>query len=121
MKLAIKNKKLLFGITLLSGILLCLFLQCILLIYTIRNNTTEKNNTDALAVLASPVRQGDAIYLLYECGEKIGIYDAKTGILIDVIHVFASSLPSNDQIALKKGIAVFSISELAAIIEDFST
>ena len=121
MKLTIKNKPILLGVALLFGILLCLFLQCILLIYTFRKETNDTSTTNALAVYASPLQADDAIYQLYECGEKIGIYDAKTGILIDIIHVFASSLPLSDQIALKKGISVFSISELAAIIEDFST
>ena len=121
MKLAIKNKTMLIEIALLFGILLCICLQCILLIHAFRKETIDKNDTDSLAVPASLMRTGDAVYLLYECGEKIGIYDAKTGILVDIIHVFASSLPPNDQMALKKGIPVFSISELAAIIEDFST
>ena len=62
-----------------------------------------------------------AIFRLYECGGKIGIYDAKTDILIDIIDVFVSTLPKTDRMALKKGIEIFTFAELAEIIEDFTT
>lgn len=63
----------------------------------------------------------DAIYRLYECGGKIGIYDAKTEILIDIVDVYVSTLPAADRIALKKGIDIFAFSELADIIADFTS
>ena len=62
-----------------------------------------------------------ALYTLYECGGKIGIYDAKSDILIDIIDVLAASLPSADQKSLKKGIPIYSLRELAKIIDDFSS
>ncbi len=62
-----------------------------------------------------------ALYTLYECGGKIGIYDAKSDILIDIIDVLAISLPSADQKSLKKGIPIYSLGELAKIIDDFSS
>ena len=68
-----------------------------------------------------PMLSQDALYCLYECGGKIGIYDAKSSILVDMIDVFAASLPPSDRKALKNGIEIFSFSELSEIIDDFTS
>ena len=72
-------------------------------------------------VSEKPMLGQDAQYCLYECGGKIGIYDAKSNILIDMIDVFAASLPLSDRKALKQGIEVFSFSDLSDIIVDFTS
>ena len=61
------------------------------------------------------------MYRLYECGGKIGIYDADTEVIIDIIDIFVSTLPKSDREALKSGIDVYSFTELSEIIDDFST
>jgi len=78
---------------------------------------------ECVSVYAStpPMLSQDALYCLYECGGKIGIYDAKSNILIDMIDVFAASLPMSDRKALKQGIEVFSFSDLSDIIDDFTS
>ncbi|MBQ4599224.1 MAG: hypothetical protein IJB19_04880 [Clostridia bacterium] len=83
----------------------------------------EQQETNSRSVYAAdaPMLAGDAIYRLYECGGKIGIYDAKTEVLIDIIDVLVTTLPSADRLALKKGIEIYAFSDLAQIIEDFST
>ena len=63
----------------------------------------------------------NAIYRLYECGGKIGVFDAKSEIIIDVLDIFVYSLPKKDRESLKSGIDIFSFSELSKIIDDFST
>lgn len=121
MNIKLQNKTTILGIALLTEMFICVLLQCVLLgiVYQMPKKQTEIPTSVPAA--ASPMLANDALYRLYECGEKIGIYDAKSGVLIDVIHVFASTLPAQDRKALKKGIDIFSFAELAAIIEDFST
>ena len=83
----------------------------------------EQRESESRSVYAAdaPMLASDAIYRLYECGGKIGIYDAKTEVLIDIIDVLVTTLPSADRLALKKGIEIYTFSDLAQIIEDFST
>ncbi len=76
--------------------------------------------TGASAV-TMPMLPREVIYRLYECGGKIGIYDAKTDILIDIIDVLAATLPRADRLALKKGIDIYTFADLAKIIDDFSS
>lgn len=73
------------------------------------------------ASVSSPMLGGSALYMLYECGGKIGIYDAKSGLLLDFVDVLVDTLPENDKLALKKGITLYNFSDLVALIEDFST
>lgn len=72
-------------------------------------------------VITAPLLPREVIYRLYECGGKIGIYDAKTDILIDIIDVLAATLPHADRQALKKGIDIYTFADLAKIIDDFSS
>ena len=71
--------------------------------------------------VSAPMLGGSALYTLYECGGKIGIYDAKSGLLLDFVDVLVDTLPESDRLALKKGITLYSFSDLATLIEDFST
>ena len=73
------------------------------------------------AAVAAPMLSGNALYTLYECGGKIGIYDANSGLLLDFVDVLVETLPEQDRMALKRGITLYSFSDLASIIEDFST
>lgn len=73
------------------------------------------------ASVSAPMLGGSALYTLYECGGKIGIYDAKSGLLLDFVDVLVDTLPESDRLALKKGITLYSFSDLATLIEDFST
>lgn len=88
------------------------------LLHSIENNPFE--NSPAISVSA-PMLTRDALFCLKECGGKIGIFDAKTEILVDIIDVFSISLPTADRKALQKGIPIYSFTELASIIEDLST
>ena len=71
--------------------------------------------------VSAPMLGGSALYTLYECGGKIGIYDAKSGLLLDFVDVLVATLPEKDRLALKKGITLYSFTDLASLIEDFST
>ena len=125
MKLKLPNKKL----VIISTAALCTALLITLIITNIFAaskllkklklfNITE--NQISLSVMAfSPEKE--AVYRLYECGGKIGIFEAKTNTLIDIIDVFTSTLPQNDREALKDGIDIYSFTELSNIITDFTT
>ena len=124
MKIKFPNKTTVFAIALLCTVLACCIMQCVNMANTTKllyRIETYETNSKSVYVAAAPMLASDAIYRLYECGGKIGIYDAKTEILIDIIDVFAATLPAADRQALKKGIEIYSFSELAGIIEDFST
>lgn len=124
MKIKIPSKKTVFYGALLFTLLFCCVTQCINLSYTNKLlHQAEQQETNSRSVYAAdaPMIASDAIYRLYECGGKIGIYDAKTEVLIDIIDVLVTTLPSADRLALKKGIEIYTFSDLAQIIEDFST
>lgn len=124
MKIKFPNKTTIFAVALLCTVLFCGVMQCISIANTaklLRRIENYETDSQSVYVAAEPMLASDALYRLYECGGKIGIYDAKTEILIDIIDVFAASLPAGDRQALKKGIEIYSFSELADIIEDFST
>ena len=107
-----------------SLLFLCCLLQWIGLCYMrqIADKVAEHEaKSQSVYNVNAPMIANNAIYRLYECGGKIGIYDAKTEVLVDIIDVFVATLPSADRLALKKGIEIFAFSELAQIIEDFST
>lgn len=74
-----------------------------------------------VSAAAAPMLSGNALYKLQECGGKIGIYDATSGLLLDFVDVLVETLPKQDRLALRRGITLYSFSELAAVIEDFST
>ncbi len=50
---------------------------------------------------------------------RIGIFSAD-GKLLDVLDVYANTLPQTDQRMLQEGIKVYSKSELTALIEDYT-
>lgn len=124
MKIKIPNKRTFFLGALLFALLFSCIAQCINLFYTNQMlHRIEQQESESRSVYAAdaPMLASDAIYRLYECGGKIGIYDAKTEVLIDIIDVLVTTLPSADRLALKKGIEIYTFSDLAQIIEDFST
>ncbi len=98
-------------------------IQIITLVSTIKilRKTEKEEISQAVFAVDKPIISQDALYCLYECGGKIGIYDAKSQILVDIINVFAASLPQSDQILLKNGIEIFSFTELSNIIDDFTS
>ena len=81
----------------------------------------EEEDTVSVLNYEKPMMSSSALYRLFECGGKIGIFDAKSNILIDTIDVFVASLPEADRKVLKNGIEVFSFSELSEIISDFTS
>ncbi len=124
MKIKIPNKRTVFLGAVFFALLFCCVTQCLSFVYTGKLlRRIEMRETESRSVYAAeaPMLASDAIYRLYECGGKIGIYDAKTEVLIDIIDVLVTTLPSADRLALKKGIEIYTFSDLAQIIEDFST
>ena len=124
MKIKIPDKQILLFSAAIAGIIICITAQCISL-FGVQKILKETPQSDSIAC-ESPVENTEvitskAIYRLYECGGKIGIYDAQSDIIIDVIDIFVLTLPKNDQLALKKGIEIHSFKELTEIIDDFST
>ena len=124
MKLKIPNKEVMIFSAVSIGIIACISLQCISLMRTEKSSykaeseiavcNTSEATTDSLGI-------NKAIYRLCECGGKIGIYDANSDVIIDVIDIFVSTLPKKDRDALKKGIEIYSFKELSKILNDFST
>ena len=88
---------------------------------TMRRLRAALSAAEREAAVAAPMLSGNALYTLYECGGKSGIYDANSGLLLDFVDVLVETLPEQDRMALKRGITLYSFSDLASIIEDFST
>ena len=82
---------------------------------------TIATETESTVSAEKELIQPQAEYKLYECGGKIGIYDAQSDTIIDIIDILVSTLPAKDRYALKKGIEVFSLTELSDLINDFSS
>ena len=99
-------------ILLLSGILLA---ESLIFLRRPESTSPAKAAPDAVCVYAP----ADPLYILRECGEKIGIFDPATDVLLGFVDVFVSTLPENDRTALRNGLAVYSFSELSERIEDF--
>lgn len=123
-KLPDKQKR----ITLALLLCLALILTAFITFAAVMQHTVGRLKAELAAVkesraasVSAPMLGGSALYTLYECGGKIGIYDAKSGLLLDFVDVLVDTLPENDRLALKKGITLYSFSDLAALIEDFST
>lgn len=124
MKIKIPNKSTLLYAALLAACLLGCTLQSISLAQTqklLHRMEDNKNADSAVISVSAPMLAKDALFYLKECGGKIGIFDAKTEILIDIIDVFSVSLPTADRQALGQGIPIYSFTELASVIEDLST
>ena len=88
---------------------------------TLESLRTELHDVKHDAAVAAPLLPGNALYTLRTCGGKIGIYDAASGLLLDFVDVLVETLPEQDRMALARGITLYSFSDLASIIEDFST
>ena len=88
---------------------------------TLKSLRTELYDVKHDAAVAAPMLSGNALYTLRTCGGKIGIYDAASGLLLDFVDVLVETLPEQDRMALARGITLYSFSDLASIIEDFST
>ncbi|MBE6680624.1 MAG: hypothetical protein E7598_08930 [Ruminococcaceae bacterium] len=126
MKIKIPNKKFLFG-SIVAAVITS-FLAIGIANITMTANISKKiaetkpaYETHNVQAATIPKLPSKAIYRLYECGGKIGIYDAESDILIDIIDVLTSTLPKNDRLALKKGIDICTFTELSKIIDDFSS
>ncbi|MBQ8837029.1 MAG: hypothetical protein IJ002_05945 [Clostridia bacterium] len=120
MKLKIPNKESIFFGAAAAGIAVCIVIQCVTL-HSINRIVSDVHEDEVVICNVTPEISGGAIYRLYECGGKIGIYDAGTEVIIDIIDIFVSTLPKNDREALKKGIDIYSFTELSKIIDDFTT
>lgn len=124
MNMKIPDKKIIFQGAIFLALIICCALQCVNLLYTKQlTSSIEEQQSQSCSIYTTdaPMIAGDAIYRLYACGGKIGIYDAKTEVLIDIIDVLVTTLPAADRLALKKGIEIYTFADLAQIIEDFST
>ena len=88
---------------------------------TLQNLRAALSDAGHEAAVAAPMLAGNALYTLRSCGGKIGIYDATSGLLLDFVDVLVETLPEQDRLALARGITLYSFSDLASIIEDFST
>lgn len=129
MKFKLPSKKYMLYSVIVTGIIITILTQVINI--TLTNKLKKQIDARPAFVIQSASESVDqefdiaiqdrAMYRLCECGGKIGIYDAESEILIDIIDVFVSSLPRGDRQALKQGIDVFTFSELAKLIDDFST
>lgn len=121
MKIKIPNK----NVLLYSALLAAALLSCTLQGFSLAKadavlRSIRGGDSSAIAVFASAPTQ-NALFFLRECGGKVGIFDASSNILVDIIDVYAASLPVADRRALENGIAIRSFSELSALIEDLST
>ena len=119
MKIKIPNKEIILLAAAIIAIAVCIAMQCISLIGI--RQISKEDNIACEATISTEIVANKALYRLCECGGKVGIYDAETNIIIDIIDIFVSTLPKNDRIALKSGIEIYSFKELSEIIEDFST
>ena len=119
MKVKLPNKEIILLATAIAAIVVCITMQCISLVGISKIN--KEDDIACEATITTEIVANKAIYRLCECGGKVGIYDAETNIIIDIIDIFVSTLPKNDRIALKNGIEIYSFKELSEIIEDFST
>ena len=124
MKLRIPNKETLIFFSSIIIIVVCIIAQCISLSNTQKKIEAHESEVAVYntheTVTEKPIIN-NAIYRLYECGGKIGIYDANSDVIIDIIDIFVSTLPKKDRAALKEGIEIYSFDELANLINDFST
>ena len=124
MKLKLPKKENVLFYILAIGIVICIVLNIIalsrmrFLSESLASKPIEPENQFSAE---QELLQLSAKYMLYECGGKIGIYDASSNTIIDIIDILVCTLPKNDRTALKKGIEVFSLSELSNIIDDFSS
>ena len=123
MKIKIPNKSVLVYAACIAISLLGCILQSIALVKTdaVLRGITAEQDRQVFSTVSAVLPRTDALYLLRECGGKIGVYDAKTDILIDIVDVFAASLPAADRTALRQGLPIRSLAELASVIEDLST
>ena len=123
MKLKIPKQETLFFGIILTLTTICIILQIITMCKPKQVEESDYEENEAICI--STVKKADfdnnAIYRLYECGGKIGVFDAKSEIIIDVLDIFVYSLPKSDRELLKNGIDIYSFAELSKIIDDFST
>ena len=123
MKIKLPNKPILLYIALLAASLMGCILQSISLTQTqkLLHAMAEPAESAPSISVSTPMLAKDALFCLKECGGKIGVFDAKTNVLIDIIDVFPVTLPAADRQALQKGISIYSFSELSSVLEDLST
>ena len=125
MKIKLPSKKILIigASTLLTAMFFTLIITNILFTKKLflKINSFSTNKNESIAVINTAAIETSPIYTLYECSGKIGIYDSKTNVLIDIIDVFVSTLPIKDRISLKDGLDVYSLKELTEIIVDLTT
>lgn len=125
MKIKLPSKKILLNSTII--LLTTLFFTLIItnILFTkklfLKINSLFIKENESIAVINASVAESAPIYTLYECSGKIGIFDSKTNVLIDIIDVFVSTLPIKDRISLKEGLDVYSLKELTEIIVDLTT
>ena len=123
MKLKIPKQETLFFGIILTLTTICIILQIITMCKPkqVEESDYEENEAICISTVKEVDFDNNAIYRLYECGGKIGVFDAKSEIIIDVLDIFVYSLPKSDRELLKNGIDIYSFAELSKIIDDFST
>ena len=124
MKLKIPNKEILILFIAFLGIFSYVVAEYGLTLKSVPQPHQVENEIAAYNTYEAPAETlafDKAIYFLHECGGKIGIYDATSNVIIDIVDIFVSTLPKKDRIALKEGIEIYSFKELSEILNDFST
>jgi len=110
-----KNYKAIIYATLsISMLLACIF---------ICHNTSEVNRTveKAISVLTAPQECGEGcLFIAKELNGKVAIIECGTGKLIEQLNVYTYSLPVSDRSMLEKGIKLYTLAELIALIEDYT-
>ena len=119
MKIKLPERKQLFKAMTVIAMALFVLLQIVALavLLTGQDRTQSGKYPAAVGVYS----ESDALYLLRECGGKIGIFDPHTDILLGFIDVLVSTLPDNDRVLLRDGFPVYSFAEFNARVEDFRT
>ncbi len=83
------------------------------------DTVTEANSTETPAQNASsPVK---CMYVLGEKDGRLAVYSADRQSVIDLLDTYIYSLPLSDREAISEGIAVYSVNELVALIQDYTS
>ena len=85
MKVKLPNKEIILLATAIAAIVVCITMQCISLVGISKIN--KEDDIACEATITTEIVANKAIYRLCECGGKVGIYDAETNIIIDIIAI----------------------------------
>ena len=82
-------------------------------------SVTEITTTE---IQTQPVAaQKESVYILGVKDGRLAIYASDGYTLIDLLDTYVYSLPQSDREAVSQGIEVYSVSELVALIQDYTS